>query len=37
VSIASRWADDGYCEELRDLWSPHGVLLAQCRQLLALL
>jgi acyl-CoA thioesterase len=36
-SIRSRWADDGYTEELRDLWSPDGVLLGQCRQLLALL
>jgi len=37
VSIASRWAGDGYGEELRDLWTPDGVLVAQCRQLLALL
>jgi acyl-CoA thioesterase len=37
VAITSRWADDGYTEELRDLWSPRGVLLAQCRQLIALL
>ncbi len=37
VAIRSRWADDGYAEEIRDLWSPSGVLLAQCRQLLALL
>jgi acyl-CoA thioesterase len=37
VAIRSRWAADGYVEELRDLWSPRGVLLAQCRQLLALL
>ena len=37
VAIASRWADGGYVEELRDLWSPRGVLLAQCRQLIALL
>jgi acyl-CoA thioesterase len=37
VSITSRWADVGYTEELRDLWSPRGELLAQCRQLLALL
>jgi acyl-CoA thioesterase len=36
-SIRSRWAGDGYTEELRDLWSPSGVLLGQCRQLLALL
>jgi acyl-CoA thioesterase len=37
VAITSRWADDGYTEEVRDLWSPRGVLLAQCRQLIALL
>jgi acyl-CoA thioesterase len=37
VAITSRWADDGYTEELRELWSPRGVLLAQCRQLIALL
>ena len=37
VAIRSRWAGDGYTEELRDLWSPRGVLLAQCRQLIALL
>jgi acyl-CoA thioesterase len=36
-AIRSRWAGDGYSEELRELWSPKGVLLAQCRQLLALL
>jgi len=37
VAVRSRWAGDGYTEELRDLWSPRGVLLAQCRQLIALL
>jgi acyl-CoA thioesterase len=37
VQISSRWADDGYVEELRDMWSPDGRLLAQCRQLIALL
>jgi acyl-CoA thioesterase len=37
VSITSRWADDGYVEELRDLWTSDGRLVAQCRQLLALL
>jgi acyl-CoA thioesterase len=37
VTIQSRWADDGYTEELRELWSPRGELLAQCRQLIALL
>ena len=24
VTIASRWADDGCTEELRELWSPRG-------------
>jgi len=37
VAIASRWADDGYTEEIRDLWTPGGVHLATCRQLLAIL
>jgi len=37
VAIASRWAGNGYTEEVRDLWSPRGVLIGQCRQLLALL
>jgi len=37
VTIRSRWAGDGYTEEVRDLWSPSGVLIGQCRQLLALL
>ncbi len=37
VSIASKWAGDGYTEELRELWTPDGRILAQCRQLLALL
>jgi acyl-CoA thioesterase len=37
VSIASRWADDGYTEEVRDLWTPGGILLGECRQLLAVL
>lgn len=37
VAIGSRWAADGYTEELRDLWSPRGELLAECRQLIALL
>lgn len=36
VHLHSRWAGDGYAEELRSLWSPEGTLLAQCRQLLAL-
>ncbi len=37
VAIRSRWAADGYTEELRELWSPRGELLAQCQQLIALL
>ncbi|CAN5924127.1 thioesterase family protein [soil metagenome] len=37
VTIGSRWAADGYAEEVRDLWSPQGLLIGQCRQLLALL
>lgn len=37
VAIRSRWAADGYTEELRELWSPRGELLGQCRQLIALL
>ncbi len=37
VTISSRWAGAGYTEEVRDLWSPKGVLIGQCRQLLALM
>ena len=37
VTIRSRWADGGYTEELRELWSARGELLAQCRQLIALI
>jgi acyl-CoA thioesterase len=37
VAITSRWADDGYTEELRDLWTADGRLVAQCRQLIALM
>lgn len=37
VAISSTWADDGYTEEIRDLWTPSGVLLGSCRQLIALL
>lgn len=36
-AITSRWAGNGYSEELRDLWTAEGVLVAQCRQNLALL
>jgi acyl-CoA thioesterase len=35
VTIHSRWAGEGYTEELRSLWGPDGKLLAQCRQNLA--
>jgi acyl-CoA thioesterase len=35
VHIQSRWAGDGFSEELRSLWGPDGKLLAQCRQNLA--
>jgi Thioesterase-like superfamily len=37
VHIHSRWAGDGYSEELRSLWGPDGKLLVQCRQNLAVL
>lgn len=37
LTVESRWAADGYEEELRDLWSPEGRLLGQCRQLFAAL
>jgi len=37
VTVRSRWADGGYTEELRELWSPAGVLLAHCQQLIAIL
>jgi Thioesterase-like superfamily len=36
VQVHSRWAGEGYAEELRSLWGPDGKLLAQCRQNLAL-
>jgi acyl-CoA thioesterase len=35
VHVRSRWADDGYLEEVRDLYAPSGALLAECRQLVA--
>ncbi|MEW5848795.1 MAG: thioesterase family protein [Myxococcota bacterium] len=35
--VRSRQAADGYTEQLTELWSPSGQLLAQCRQLVALL
>ncbi|SEM63633.1 Acyl-CoA thioesterase [Stigmatella aurantiaca] len=33
----SRQAGEGFSEDLQDLWSADGVLLAQCRQLVAVL
>jgi acyl-CoA thioesterase len=36
VHVRSKIAKDGYSEELRELWSRDGVLLAQCRQLFAM-
>ena len=35
VHVVSRWAGDGFSEELRSLWGPDAKLLAQCRQNLA--
>lgn len=37
LHVTSRWANDGYSEELRDLWLSDGRLIGQCRQLIALL
>lgn len=37
ITIRSRWAGDGYAEEMRDLWSPDGRLLGQCRQVVAVI
>lgn len=38
ITIRSRWAGDGYAEEMRDLWSPKdGRLLGQCRQVVAII
>ena len=37
ITIRSRWAGDGYAEEMRDLWSPEGRLLGQCRQVVAVI
>lgn len=34
---ASRWAGEGFSEDLQELWSEDGVLLAQCRQCVAVL
>lgn len=37
LSTRSRYAGGGYADELAELWSEDGRLLAQCRQLVALL
>jgi acyl-CoA thioesterase len=37
MHLRSRWADDGYVEEVRDLYAPSGALLGECRQLVAML
>jgi acyl-CoA thioesterase len=34
---ASRWAGEGFAEDLQELWTEDGVLLAQCRQCIAVL
>ncbi|HEX8697928.1 MAG TPA: thioesterase family protein [Myxococcaceae bacterium] len=33
----SRWAGEGFSEDYQELWSEDGTLLAQCRQLIAVL
>ncbi|HYH99295.1 thioesterase family protein [Hyalangium sp.] len=33
----SRWAGEGFAEELQELWTEEGELLAQCRQCIAVL
>jgi acyl-CoA thioesterase len=33
----SRWAGDGFADDLQELWSEGGELIAQCRQLIAVL
>lgn len=37
VHLRSRWAGDGYLEEVRDLYAPSGALLGECRQFIAML
>jgi hypothetical protein len=34
---ASRWAGEGFSEDFQELWTEDGVLLAQCRQCIAVL
>ncbi len=36
VHVRSSWAQDGYTEELRTLWSREGRLLAKCQQFIAI-
>ncbi|MDY7225808.1 acyl-CoA thioesterase [Hyalangium rubrum] len=33
----SRWASEGFAEDFQELWSEDGELIAQCRQLIAVL
>jgi acyl-CoA thioesterase len=33
----SRWAAGGFSEDYQELWSEDGTLIAQCRQLIAVL
>lgn len=37
IYIRSRWADHGYTEEQRELWTRRGQLVGFCRQLLAVM
>ncbi|MFO0725077.1 MAG: thioesterase family protein [Myxococcota bacterium] len=37
IHLRSRWADRGYAEELRELYTASGLLLAECHQLFAIL
>jgi hypothetical protein len=37
LRVESTMADEGFCEESAELWSPSGALLAQARQLALLL
>ncbi|MBI5494683.1 MAG: thioesterase family protein [Deltaproteobacteria bacterium] len=37
LSTRSRWAAEGYSEELTEMWSQGGELVGQCRQLIAVM
>lgn len=37
TTVRSRWAHGGYAEQLNQLWTRDGVLLGQCRQMVAML